>query len=271
MSGMIVSCRTNTPPFAACVVAVFFIAIAQAHAACDFELQGEGRVAAVTDGRSVRLEDGRQIRLAGIELLTKPTDTRALEGLSLGRDVTLHGASDAPDRYGRQQAFVFVYGNDASVQAGLLSQGFAVSAGNISDKACAMELAAAENDARSARRGLWAAPAAIKNAESTADILAEMGRFSLVEGKVVSARQAGTTFYVNFGRQWIRDFAVTISRRMMPAFEAAGIRPGALANRKIRVRGFVERHGGAPRIEAFAPGQIEFIDESGAAMAGKSE
>ena len=34
---------------------------------CAFEPQGEGRVAAVVDGRSFRLDDGREIRLAGIE------------------------------------------------------------------------------------------------------------------------------------------------------------------------------------------------------------
>ena len=39
----------------------------QAFAAdCAFEPQGEGRVAAVLDGRSLRLEDGREIRLADI-------------------------------------------------------------------------------------------------------------------------------------------------------------------------------------------------------------
>ena len=36
-------------------------------AACSFEAQGEGRVAAVTDARGFRLEDGREVRLAGIE------------------------------------------------------------------------------------------------------------------------------------------------------------------------------------------------------------
>ncbi|HEY0233935.1 MAG TPA: thermonuclease family protein [Afipia sp.] len=251
--------------------ATFFIVNTVAQAACDFELQGEGHVAAITDARSFRLDDGREVRLAGIELLAQKSNTRALEDLVRARDVTLHGLSDAPDRYGRQQAFVFVYGDDTSLQSRLLSQGFAVGSGNVPDKGCALELAAAENDARGARRGLWLEAAAIKNAESAADILAETGHFTVIEGKVVSARQAGATFYVNFGRRWIRDFAVTVSRRMMPSFEAAGIKLAALENRRIRVRGFVERRGEAPRIEVVAPGQIELLNESGAAAAGKSE
>lgn len=267
---MMIFCRANTPPFAACVVAVFFIGVLPAQAACEFELQGEGRVAAVIDARTLRLDDGREVRLAGIELPEKP-DARALENLALGRDVTLHGTSDTPDRYGRQQAFVFVYGDDRALQSRLLTQGVAAWSGNVADKDCAMELSSAEKAARNARLGLWAGSAAIKNAESAADILAEIGRFTLVEGKVVSARQAGAIFYVNFGRRWIRDFAVTVSRRMMPSVEAGGVRLATLPNRRIRVRGFVERRGGAPRIELLAPGQIELIDENGAAAAGKSE
>ncbi len=110
---MIVPCRATTPSLAACVVAVFFIAGNAARAACDFDLQGEGRVAAVTDARSFRLEDGREVRLAGIEVSTQTTDTGVLGDLIRGREVTLHGASDMPDRYGRQQAFVFVDGDDS--------------------------------------------------------------------------------------------------------------------------------------------------------------
>ena len=118
--------------------------------------------------------------------------------------------------------------------------------------------AAAEAAARQARRGIWADPAAIKNAESPGDILAGIGRFTVVEGKVLSVRQAGATTYINFGRHWTRDFAVTISRRMMPAFEAAGITPKSLENRRIRVRGWIEARGG-PRIEALRVGQIEML------------
>ena len=93
----------------------------------------------------------------------------------------------------------------------------------MTDKDCAAVLMAAEATARQAKRGIWADPAAIKNAESPGDILAGIGRFTVVEGKVLSVRQAGATTYLNFGRNWTRDFAVTISRRMLPAFEAAGI------------------------------------------------
>jgi endonuclease YncB( thermonuclease family) len=227
-------------------------------APCSFEEQGEGRVSAIIDTRTFRMDDGREVRLAGIEMVSAGA---ALSALIVGRSVTLRGATDAPDRYGRQPAFVFVEQAAASVQNQLLAQGDALLSGAVTDKACAAELAAAEAAARHARRGIWADSAAIKNAESPGDILARIGQFTVVEGKVLSVRQAGTTTYVNFGRRWTRDFAVIISRRVLPAFEAAGISLKSLENKRIRVRGWIEARGG-PRIEALQVGQIEMAGEN---------
>ena len=168
----------------------------------------------------------------------------------------MRGENDAPDRYGRQPAFVFADEAGTSVQSLLLARGEALVSAHITDKACAAELAAAEAVAREARRGIWANSAVIKNAESPGELLTRIGQFTVVEGKVLSVRQAGAVTYVNFGRRWTRDFAVTISRRMVPAFEAAGISFKSLENKRIRVRGWVEARGG-PRIEALLVGQIE--------------
>jgi endonuclease YncB( thermonuclease family) len=258
-----------------------------AAAGCSFEPQGEGRVAAVIDARSFRLQDGREVRLAGIEpvspeqplsgkpvsekpvsekpflekpFLKKPLANRppALAAILANREVILRGDDDTPDRYGRQPAFVFLPPSETLVQDELLAQGEALVSATVADKECAAVLLAAEAAAREAKRGIWADPSAIKNSESSGDILAGIGRFTLVEGKVLSVRQAGATTYLNFGRNWTRDFAVTISRRVLPVFEAAGIIPKSLENRRIRVRGFVEARGG-PRIELLRVGQIELL------------
>jgi endonuclease YncB( thermonuclease family) len=228
--------------------------------ACAFEPQGEGRVAAIIDARSFQLEDGREILLAGIEPVTAENskETSALSAAIAGREVTLRGQDDTPDRYGRQPAFVYLGFSETPVQAALLAQGEALASADVADKDCAAALASAEAEGRNAKQGIWASPSAIKNAESPGDILAGIGRFTIVEGKVLSVRQAGATTYLNFGRNWTRDFAVTISRRMLPAFEAAGVGLKSLENRRIRVRGFVESRPG-PRIEALHVGQIELL------------
>ena len=224
------------------------------------ETQGEGRVAAVIDARTVRLDDGREVRLAAIEpaLADKARGAAALSAIVSGREITLHGEDDTPDRYGRQPAFLFVKGSETSVQSDLLRRGEALASAEIANKDCASDLAAAEGAARQAKLGIWVDPSAIKNAESPGDILSGIGRFTVVEGKVLSVRQAGATTYLNFGRNWTRDFAATISRRIIPAFETAGLGPKSLENRRIRVRGYVWSRGG-PRIELLRVGQIEVL------------
>jgi endonuclease YncB( thermonuclease family) len=227
---------------------------------CAFEPQGEGRVAAVLDARSFRLEDGREVRLAGIEPVAagKSRDTSALSAILAGREVTLSGPDDTPDRYGRQSAFVFLATSETPVQVQLLAQGAALASATVIDKGCVSVLAAAEAVGRQAKLGAWGDPTAIKNAESPGDILAGIGRFMVVEGKVLSVRQAGATTYLNFGRNWSRDFAVTISRRTLPLFETAGVALKSLENKRIRVRGWVEARGG-PRIEVLRVEQIELL------------
>jgi hypothetical protein len=154
---------------------------------------------------------------------------------------------------------VTVAGAALSVQVALLAQGAAVVSSEVADKDCAATLLAAEAEARRLRNGLWASSYVIKNAESPDDILAGIGHFAIVEGKVVSVRQAGATTYLNFGRNWTGGFAVTISRRLLPALEAAGMPPKSLENRQIRVRGWVEGRIG-PRIELLRAGQIERLN-----------
>ena len=232
-------------------------------AGCGFEPQGEGRVAAVLDARSFRLQDGREVHLAGIESVASEKSTanrqQPLATILGDGEVRLRGEDDTPDRYGRQPAFVFLVPSERLVQAELLAQGKALVSATVTDKECASVLMAAEAEARQAKRGFWGDPSAIKNSESPGDILAGIGRFALVEGKILSVRQAGATTYLNFGRNWTRDFAVTISRRVLPVFEAAGLAPKSLENRRIRVRGFVEARRG-PRIEVLRVGQIELLD-----------
>lgn len=239
------------------IVALLLVAGHSASASpCQFESQAEGRVAAIVDARSVRLDDGREIRLIGIE--TTATTKPALTSLLIGRDVALRGTDDTPDRYGRQGAFVFVGESEISVQATLLAQGDAIASAEIVDKDCAAALMASESEARRQKKGNWADPSAIKNAESPDDILAGIGRFMVVEGKVLSVRQAGAMTYLNFGRNWTRGFAVTISRRSLPAFANAGIDLKSLENKRIRVRGWVEGNTG-PRIDVRLVGQVELL------------
>lgn len=248
-----------------CVVALALFAAPTAFAeTCQLASQGSARIAAAIDARTLRLDDGREIRLAGLAPLTAGHAARATATLGklAGQTVTLHGDSDAPDRYGRQSLLVQRDGGAGSLQSELLAQGDAMA--DLSLAACAAAFRAAEATARRSRLGVWNDSSVIKNAESPGELLAGVGRFVIVEGRVLSVRQAGSVTYVNFGRRWTRDFAVTISRRVLSSFDAAGLQPMAFEGKRLRIRGFIEQRGGptgSPRIEAIRPGQIEIAGQ----------
>ena len=249
---------TRLPALAAGIMLLASPAAAQN--ACKLTTLGTGTVAAVRDGGSLLLGDGREVRLAGIEV----TDgSRSALQQSIGdRPVRLEALSPAPDRYGRIVAFVFAGDAPQSVQQTMLEQGQARVAARIGSKPCADRLLAGERKARAENRGLWADPNfAPLPPDNLARLRAERGRFTIIEGKVLSVRESGSTIYVNFGARWSRDFSVIILRRNQRIFNAAGIEPKRLEGRRVRVRGVLEARRG-PVIEADAPEQIEFADDA---------
>jgi hypothetical protein len=157
-----------------------------------------------------------------------------------------------------------------SVEIDLLAGGLARVSGDVASRACAAALLGAETAARHAKIGLWANPYYDPlRADDPARIVAERGRFALVKGDVVSVHESGATLYLNFGRRWSRDFAVTIRKRNERRFAAAGFDLKALAGRPVQVRGWIEARAaaggrdaywGAPWIEATYPAQIELAD-----------
>jgi len=230
---------------------------------CSLDAFATGTVQSVVDGRSFVLTDGREVRLDGIEVPAAQDASDALAALVLGREVMLRRAKDVTDRYGRVLADAFVP-DDAtaaprSIAKTLLEQGVARLAARPGGAVCMAELRPAEAGARAAHLGLWGDPRYFpKQADDVTGIAAERGRFTLVEGKVVSVRESGGTIYVNFGRRWSEDFTVTIAKRNERVFSAAGLVPKSLSGRRVRIRGWIEERGG-PWVEAARPEQIEVM------------
>jgi endonuclease YncB( thermonuclease family) len=244
----------------------------QTTVACGGEIIARGAAGRFIDGRTFALDDGSEVRLAAIEVPplsqesgAAPGGAAARDGLAAllaGAEIVLKQAEQKTDRYGRVLAYAYTArdGVERSVQADLLAAGLARVAARVGNRACAAELLGREGAGRRAKLGLWSSSYYESlNAENPADVLAEQGRFALVEGKVVSVRESGATIYVNFGRRWTTDFTVTILKRNERNFTAAGVEPKKLAGRRVRVRGWIEHRGG-PWIEAARPEQIELTD-----------
>jgi endonuclease YncB( thermonuclease family) len=255
---------------------------------CGGEEFARGSVSRIVDGRTFVLGDGREVRLAGIETASlsaggsdgPANDAAARDALAkliADTQVVLRQAEFASDRYGRLAAYVEVAqpSSRRSVQAELLGSGFARVGDTVGERNCATELLRREAAARSAKLGLWADPYYDPlPADKPAEILARRGRFALVEGEVVSVHPSGATLYVNFGRRWSEDFAVTIRKRNERKFATAGVDPHGLGGHRVRVRGWVEARGGiagspwrAPWIEAARPEQIETVGRNDARVA----
>jgi endonuclease YncB( thermonuclease family) len=240
---------------------------------CGGDAIARGTVRRIVDGRTFVLDDGREVRLAAIEVPPLPQQSgaapggadakAALDALVGGDDVVLRRAEDGSDRYGRLVGYAYAVrdGDEIFAQGELLAAGFARVGNRVGSRACAADLLGRENAARKANLGLWAnSYYDVLNAETPADVLAQRGRFALVEGKVVSVRESGATIYVNFGQRWSEDFAVTVLKRNERNFTAAGLDLKGLAGRRVRVRGWIEQRGGSPRIEAAQPEQIEMAE-----------
>jgi endonuclease YncB( thermonuclease family) len=236
---------------------------------------GRVTVSHVVDGRTLVLEDGREVRLAAIEVppLPLPQETGAAPGgaaakdglnaLAGGDEVVLRRAEALADRYGRMVAYAYTLrdGEEMFVQGELLASGLARVGDRVGSRTCAADLLNREQAARKAKLGLWADPYyRVLDAEAAAEMLTRQGRFALVEGKVISVRESGSTIYLNFGRRWSQDFSVTVRKRDEKNFAAAGLDVKNMTGRRVRVRGFIETHGSAgtsPGITAERPEQIE--------------
>jgi endonuclease YncB( thermonuclease family) len=243
--------------------------------ACGGAIIAHGSAVRALDGRSFVLADGREVRLAGIEVPPLPVPGRfdpaagggeaSRQELAkfAGSEIVLRQAEAQPtDRYGRLVGYAFstTGSGEILVQSELVGAGLARVAVRAGDRACAAELLSREKVARRAKLGLWAGPYYESlDAEHPAEVLAQRGRFALVEGKVVSVRESGPIIYVNFGRHWATDFTVTILKRNERNFLAAGLEPRKLADRRVLVRGWIEERSG-PQIEASRPEQIELAD-----------
>lgn len=157
----------------------------------------------------------------------------------------------APDRYGRQP--VHLAADGVWVQGDLMARGL-VRANPAAGEGCAAELLAVEAAARATRTGLWADPAYVVQTPEGV----RSGQFQIIEGRVLTVTKKDGRVFLNFGVDWKTDFTITIAPADMRRFRHARLDPMALAGRRVRVRGIVERYHG-PEIVLAGPEGLEVL------------
>ncbi len=115
------------------------------------------------------------------------------------------------------------------------------------------------------KSGLWDDPdfAVLDAGVLAANPKPHLGRFGIVEGRVVSvADRSGWTF-INFGSDWRMDFTIAIAAGDRKEVRAEGLDAAALTGSRIRVRGWIRDWNG-PLIEVDHAGQIERLADPAA-------
>jgi len=228
------------------------------------------RVEAVNERLEVTLEDGRLLRLAGIERPRatpthpdRPAQTRdPLRAwlMKPGLRVDLELLAAAPDRWNRLPARLFAPGGDGSSQSvaeALVEAGLARVEIDPLARPCLRPLLALEAKVRREGLGLWRDPAfAVAPAADRVGLAARAGEVSLVEGMVSGVGATASRTYVNFGPIRTIDFAATVGRNNLAAFEKSGVILAQLSGKVVRVRGLLETQFG-PQIELADPEAIE--------------
>jgi endonuclease YncB( thermonuclease family) len=268
-----------TTAMLACLLSSACVAAADeppAEERCALEAGATHTVVSVADAETIVVDDGSEVRLIGALAPRSPSPgiadwpreraaREALERLLVGRNVELKFAGRRSDRYGRLLAHAFVSdGSDAVwVQGYLLAHGLARAYALAGNAACLAEMLEKEREAREQARGLWGVAAyRVLEADEIRELLRRRNRFEIVEGVVGDVAFTGGRAYVNFGADWRRDFTAVVPPRLMRGSPGSVARLKALAGKRVRVRGWVERRNG-PSVEIAALGDIEVAGSDG--------
>ncbi|HEX4080000.1 MAG TPA: thermonuclease family protein [Rhizomicrobium sp.] len=216
------------------------------------------------------LDDGRAARLEGILLPAGAADgapeffaeqaVAELGELATGHIAAFAAQPPKEDRYGRLRAQVLTSGagtEDSWLQIGLLRRGLARVSIAPDRGECASELYAAEARARAVKAGIWSSAAyGVRTPQEAAE---QTGKFQIVEGTVQSVANGGGRVFLDFGPDWRKDFAVTISADDLRNFRTIGVDPFSYANQTVRVRGWIARVR-RPEMDIATPQDIEVIE-----------
>jgi hypothetical protein len=240
-------------------------AFAMTPAACAGRTEiAHAKIIRVEKNGALILGDGRAVMLEGVRLplsdggppALAQDALRALSELAMAAPLTLTATPPKEDRYDRVRVQAF---GDVWLQTELLRRGLARVETAPDRPECAVNLYAAEKDARAAGRGLWAFPAfAVRKAESVP--AADQGSFQLVEGKVVNSAIRDSRVFLDFGPDYRRGFSATIAPEDRRVFRNTNPQPENLAGHTVRLRGMVQDYGGRPEIALSGPAQIEFLN-----------
>lgn len=148
-----------------------------------------------------------------------------------------------------------------------MARGLARAYGLQGNFGCLAKLTRLEASARRSGIGIWRHAAyQVRSAARSSDLYRYRHTFQLVAGKVLAVAERRGVTYLNFGRNWRRDFTIVVRRGDRKRLRKAGVNLAALKGRRIQVRGWIEVRNG-PMIRVRNSAELEVLDA--AAPGGK--
>ena len=230
------------------------------------------KVVEVIDGDTVRLENGKVLRYIGIDTpeLRKKVEDRWIYSpapfaeeakeynrkLVEGRYVRVEFDVKKTDEYGRLLGYIFV--DNTFVNAKLLEEGLAVLYTQPPNVKYVDLFVKLQKKARKEKKGLWGSYKVI-DASSAYKFI---GQIRTVKGKVLSTYRSHNCIFLNFGKDWRKDFTVVIFRKSWDYFKRKGIEPEVFyKNKMIEVTGRIQEYNG-PEIIVNLPEEITVLDSN---------
>ncbi len=227
------------------------------------------KVISVIDPLTIQLDNKETTRLSGIDIpdllpydtgpvaqAAKAVLTDMLKDKSVKLYVTKDKSAGRKNRMGHMLYHMAVDGSDAWVQGTLVRLGLARVRTEKSNPEMAAQLYELERQARTENLGLWATPeSAIKKPEDTNTLL---NSYQVVEGRIESVSRRQNMLFLNFGKDWRKDFTIGIKSANNRGFLTEKINLMEMGGQVVRVRGWVRDYNG-PFIEIDHPQMIEIV------------
>ena len=183
----------------------------------------------------------------------------ALGRLVAGNRLSLATTGAAADRYGRVHAQAFL-ADGTWLQAVLVNGGWARIRPLEGETGCISALLGAEDAARRADRGIWTDGDLDPLRSDDPSLLARSGLYETVEGRVLSVGHGSYMVFLDFGRNYSRDFTAMVPVAVAERLAEAGFPVEGFEGRLVRIRGVIEESGG-PAIRVDDPVEIEALDD----------
>jgi endonuclease YncB( thermonuclease family) len=229
----------------------------------------EDRIQVVLEDGEIRLERLGAIRLADIRLIETQDTARPLAWLRSLSGRRVQVAAGRSDRWQRRRAVLALADEVAPIDIGelLVGEGFAIVDAGEEDALCRPALLELEQRARERRLGAWRADSAPLLRGDDTRLADQIGRFAIVEGRILSVGERATRTYLNFGRAGTGALTVTLPKRTWSILRGRGLSADGLRGRRVRARGMIEMWR-APTIEIVAADVLEILDGKPGPRAG---